>query len=73
MPISSQPHTTDNERRDMAVDQAWNGRRSGEAGAPVWSRAAVEELFELPFIDLVHRAQAAHRRHFDPNAVQLST
>jgi biotin synthase len=33
----------------------------------------VEELFELPFSDLVHRAQSVHRRHFDPNAVQLST
>ena len=41
--------------------------------APPWTRAAVEALFELPFNDLVHRAHAVHRRHFDPNAVQLST
>ncbi|MFQ5994608.1 MAG: biotin synthase BioB [Acidiferrobacterales bacterium] len=33
----------------------------------------VRALFELPFIDLVHRAQSVHREHFDPNAVQLST
>jgi len=30
-------------------------------------------LFELPFNDLLHRAQTVHREHFDPNAVQVST
>jgi len=30
-------------------------------------------LFELPFSDLVFRAQSIHRQHFDPAAVQLST
>ena len=34
---------------------------------------AIEALFKLPFNDLIFRAQAIHRRHFDPNAVQLST
>ncbi|MEQ1914615.1 MAG: biotin synthase BioB [Sideroxydans sp.] len=38
-----------------------------------WSVAAVEELFKLPFSDLMFRAQQIHREHFDPNAVQLST
>jgi len=33
----------------------------------------VEALFALPFADLIYRAQTAHRRHFDPNTVQLST
>lgn len=35
--------------------------------------AAIEALFALPFNDLMYRAQAVHRQHFDPNAVQLST
>jgi biotin synthase len=35
--------------------------------------ADVEALFELPFNDLIFRAQSVHRRYFDPNAVQLST
>ena len=70
---SSPPPATDNERRDIAVDDAWNDLRSGGVVAAAWTRTAVEGLFELPFIDLVHRAQAVHRRHFDPNAVQLST
>ena len=38
-----------------------------------WSVAEVEALFELPFADLLYRAQQVHREHFDPNAVQLST
>ena len=33
----------------------------------------VATLFELPFNDLLFEAQSVHRRHFDPNAVQLST
>ncbi len=38
-----------------------------------WTRAEVQALFELPFADLVFHAQSVHRRHFDPNAVQVST
>ncbi|MEQ1583389.1 MAG: biotin synthase BioB [Candidatus Nitrotoga sp.] len=41
--------------------------------AQCWSLAQVEELFRLPFADLLYRAQQVHREHFDPNAVQLST
>jgi biotin synthase len=35
--------------------------------------AEIEALLDLPFNDLVHRAQTVHRAHFDPNRVQLST
>ncbi len=35
--------------------------------------ATIAALFELPFNDLLYRAQGVHRSHFDPNAVQLST
>jgi biotin synthase len=38
-----------------------------------WTRAEVEGLFELPFNDLLYRAQGVHRRHHEANAVQLST
>ncbi|NWG46100.1 MAG: biotin synthase BioB [Alphaproteobacteria bacterium] len=37
-----------------------------------WSLAEVEALFELPFADLLYRAQSAHRSQFDPNEVQMS-
>lgn len=33
----------------------------------------IEALLDLPFNDLVHRAQTVHRENFDPNRVQLST
>ncbi len=38
-----------------------------------WRRDEIEALFELPFADLLHRAQGLHRQHFDPNEVQVST
>lgn len=38
-----------------------------------WPLAAIESLFDLPFADLIHRAQSVHREHHDPNKVQLST
>ena len=41
--------------------------------APRWSVDAVIALFELPFNDLLFRAQEVHRANHAPNAVQLST
>ncbi len=38
-----------------------------------WTRAEVRAVFDLPLPELIFRAQLAHRRHFDPRAVQLST
>ena len=38
-----------------------------------WSRDEVADLFALPFHDLLFTAQSTHRRHFDPNRVQIST
>jgi biotin synthase len=38
-----------------------------------WCLEEIQSLFEQPFNDLVFRAQALHREHFDPNAVQVST
>ncbi|MEJ2645837.1 MAG: biotin synthase BioB [Gammaproteobacteria bacterium] len=38
-----------------------------------WRRDEVQALFELPFADLMFRAQQLHRAVFDPNAVQIST
>ncbi len=38
-----------------------------------WAVAEIAGLFDLPFADLIHRAQTVHREHFDPNAVQVST
>src|ERR1700722_8323135 len=38
-----------------------------------WTRDQIAQLFALPFPELMHRAMAAHRRHFDPTEVQIST
>ena len=37
-----------------------------------WHTDKAEALFELPFMDLIYRAQSLHRQHFDPNEVQMS-
>jgi biotin synthase len=38
-----------------------------------WTRAEVRALFDLPFPELMFRAQSVHRQNFDPAAVQIST
>ena len=38
-----------------------------------WTREQIENLFALPFNDLLFQAQTVHREHHDPNAVQLSS
>jgi len=50
-----------------------HGESRGEARPQRWAVEPVEALFALPFNDLIYRAHEVHRRHFDPNAVQLST
>ena len=38
-----------------------------------WQVTEVRALFDLPFNDLLFQAHTAHRAHFDPNRIQLST
>lgn len=38
-----------------------------------WSLLEVQALLEMPFNDLLFKAQTVHRQHFDPNQVQVST
>jgi len=38
-----------------------------------WSRAEVRALFDLPFAELMFRAQSVHRENFPPGEVQIST
>lgn len=38
-----------------------------------WSHAEVKALFDLPFNDLMFKAQTVHRENFNPNEVQVST
>ncbi len=43
------------------------------AARDVWPMADVLALFELPFNDLLWRAQQVHREHFNANEVELAT
>jgi biotin synthase len=38
-----------------------------------WTREEVRALFDLPFPELIFRAQSVHRQNFDPAEVQIST
>ena len=38
----------------------------------VWTQPEAWSLYRSPFNDLLFQAQTVHRRHFDPNKVQLS-
>jgi biotin synthase len=49
-----------------------NGHAKDEVRSS-WTLDEVRGLHRLPFADLMHRAQTVHRRHFDPNEVQVST
>jgi biotin synthase len=52
------------ERGSSAV-QSPNDRRR-------WTQAEASALYELPFNDLLFKAQTVHRQNFDPNRIQLS-
>ena len=47
--------------------------KPSENSVEAWSRQSIETLFNLPFSDLMFKAQQVHREHFNPNEVQLST
>jgi biotin synthase len=38
-----------------------------------WTREEVRALFDLPFPELMFRAQSVHRQNFEPTEVQIST
>ncbi len=49
-----------------------------QAAAPAairndWTREQVADLFAMPFMDLLFKAQTLHRHYFDANEVQIST
>ena len=38
-----------------------------------WPLEEIEDLYRLPFNDLIFKAQTVHREHHDPNKIQIST
>ena len=63
------------ERMIAVLDATEVSRRAapGAGERERWTVAAIEALFDLPFADLIHRAQNVHRAHHAANTVQLST
>ena len=39
---------------------------------PAWTRDTAREIYDMPLMDLLFRAQSVHRENFDPNKVQTS-
>ncbi len=58
------------------MKQAATEKYSRPVTAPLrfdWTQTEIAALFDLPFNDLLFRAQQVHREHFDANEVQVST
>ena len=62
-------------RKQLKPDCKTTGSIKGKPLPPkkTWNISEAMTLFELPFNDLLFKAQSIHRQHFDPNTVQLST
>ena len=59
---------------EMKLSRSGASARVPESGTGTkWAVSRVEALFELPFADLLYRAQTVHRQNFEPNSIQLST
>ncbi|TCN32573.1 biotin synthase [Sinorhizobium americanum] len=58
----------------MQETMGTSGADSISSGADLtrWDVAEAKKIYNLPFNDLLFRAQSIHRAHFDPNAVQMS-
>ena len=54
------------------MDKPINSPNSALETRHDWTNKDAEELFALPFNDLIFFAQTVHRRYFNANAVQLS-
>jgi biotin synthase len=55
------------------LNQSCHSHAHEEKTVNRWSVDEIVALYELPFSDLMYRAQTVHRENFDPNAVQVST
>ena len=61
------------ESRDVKTHDSNPGGGAPRPSVSAWSLERARALYELPFPELMWRAQQVHRRHFDPAEVQLST
>ena len=60
---------------NMAAMKSITSTHKNDSDQPqqAWSLVSILELYQLPFLDLLHQAQTVHRTHHQPNTVQLSS
>ncbi|WEX91519.1 biotin synthase BioB (plasmid) [Sinorhizobium garamanticum] len=56
----------------LNIHASRDGDSTKSNAAERWILGDAEKIYNLPFNDLLFRAQCVHRAHFDPNAVQMS-
>ncbi len=44
-----------------------------DSGHQRWSVEAVQQLLDLPFMELLYRAQTVHRQHWPDGEIELAT
>ena len=71
----TQPHTAPRENSQVPAEPVhWLKPQSGLAPTPQrWSVQAVQELLDMPFLDLLHQAHAVHREHWPAGEIELAT
>jgi biotin synthase len=66
-------HSTSKAEKPIFLSKQSIASKRNQLEIESWSMQAVEDLFNLPFSDLLFKAQQIHRAHFSPNEIQLST
>jgi len=57
----------------MSTAEREIGRAASTDARNDWTLGEIRAIYSEPFNDLLHAAHSVHRRHFDPNTVQVST
>jgi biotin synthase len=63
---------TDNQATPLTAPATLADLATGEPRTD-WTLEEVRTLYNAPFMDLLYAAQTIHRKHFNPNQVQIST
>jgi biotin synthase len=57
----------------VTLHRAGQDAPAAHAARTAWTAEAVRSLFEMPFPELLHRAQSVHRANFDATQIELAT
>ncbi len=73
MNVMTAPVAQNDGRTPAQAGAQGNGRDAGNSVRTNWTRAEIADLFDLPFDELMYRAQTVHRAHHAVGQVQLCT